>query len=176
MSIIIGLISGLFSGVLSSIIAQLILKTQKPRLNISDSIAKKAAEEGYEYRIKVVNRTHHYVKNMIIYAQLITNINSVDGTLLKVQPISLVHKDITFIEPYNKSDDSALYAIRLRLTDNLEKLWNEDDHTYLELKIYCENESNGSGKVFKKVYNKKSIAIIEGEFKTKRSMEIAPQR
>ena len=40
MSYIIGLISGIFFGVLSSIIAQIIFLRSKPKLTISDSIAK----------------------------------------------------------------------------------------------------------------------------------------
>lgn len=66
MSLIIGIISGIFSGVLSSIIAQIIFRMDKPKILISDKIAK---NEQNEYRIKVVNKSKKYAKNMMIYAQ-----------------------------------------------------------------------------------------------------------
>lgn len=172
MSFLIGMTSGLISGVISSIIASVIIKRNKPQILISDSIAKSQRDSNpSEYRIKVINKSKHYAKNVKVSAHLMTTTNAVGGELLVVQPIQIVYKDIDLIDPYCKTDDNARYAIRIRLDDKLEELW-DDDHTYLEIKIYCENETNGSGKVFRKVYYKKNHSIKFGKFDTKESMLI----
>lgn len=173
MSVIIGLISGLLSGIISSIIANIIFRKSKPKLIISDKIAKNVREKNCsEYRIKVVNLSKRYVKNLKFQARLITPGNGVGGIKLHITPIEIMYSNIEIMDPYNIADNDARYAIRIRLDENLELLWAEDNQTYLELQIYGENEFNGSGKVFRKVYNKKSHSIVLGEFETKESMVI----
>lgn len=173
MSFIIGIVSGLISGIISSIIANVLIKKNKPNLLISDKFSKsKNNSSNYEYKIKVINKSKEYLKNVKISAQLMTSINAVGGVLLSVKPVHIVYNDINLIDPYNKDDENARYAIRIRLDDNLEKIWDDDNHTYLEVKIYGENESNGSGKVFRQVYNKKKHSLVLGEFDSKESMMI----
>lgn len=172
MSVVVGLISGVISGIIASIIAQLIFRLNKPKIEISNDIAKCEKQDGtFEYRIKIVNKSKQYVKNMKVFAHLVTNHNAPDGNLLTVEPVHISRNDISFIEPFDEKDQNALYAIRLRIESELENLWGDDSITYLEIKIFCENEKNGCGKVFSNIYRTKK-SIIVGTFETKTSMTI----
>ena len=83
----------------------------------------------------------------------------------------IIREDIRFISPYNINDNENQYAVRFMLKENLRDVWDDDNHTSLEITVYCENESSGVGKVFKKIIYQKS-SIIMGKFKTGKSMEI----
>ena len=176
MSYIIGLISGIFSGVLSSIIAQIIFLRSKPKLTISDSISKsivtdhKTQKQHPEYKIKIINNSKYYVKSLKIYTRLIKTNNIEGGINLVIYPIKIVYSNIDIIDPYDSNDADARYAIKIRLVDNLEELWIDDTY-YLEIKIYCENAINNSGKVFIKEYRTKK-SIKEGSFKANKSLDI----
>lgn len=171
MNVLSGLISGLVSGILASLIAQLIIRATKPKINISNNISKQLVNGSHEYRFKVVNLSKSYAKNLIVSAQLITIINAPDGPLITTRPLPLTRKDIKFIAPYNKHDINSTYAVRFRLNCNLEEMWESDDYTSLEITIFCENEQNGCGKMFQRLYRKKDT-IVEGTFKTGKSIEI----
>lgn len=173
MDILIGMFSGIVSGVLSSIIASILLKKSKPKLIISSEIAKSIDDKGnYNYRVKIVNQSKSYVKIVSICAYLMTRTNAEGGSVLNSKPVKIINKNIGFIDPYNEEDTDSKYAIRIGLDCNLEKIWTEDQFTFLEIKICCENESNGSGKVFCKCYNKKNTSIIYGEFETHKNISV----
>lgn len=103
---------------------------------------------------------------------MITIENGNDGNILSSKPLPLVRKEISFIEPYNKNDKDAQYAIRLKINGDLEELWKEDEHSFLRVKIYCENEFNSSGKLFYKDYKKRRISISSGDFNFGKSLDI----
>ncbi len=168
-----GLISGLISGVISSIVAQLIFKIQKPKLEISDNILKETVNGVPEYRFKVVNNSKEYAKNIDIVVQWICVKKTPNGNLITTRPVSLARKDIKFINPYNKSDENNTYAVRYRFDCDLEKEWIENNS--LEVSIFCENEQNGCGKMFRKVYKNPSC-IIEGSFENGKSTRIVPSK
>ena len=87
--------------------------------------------------------------------------------------MKFVRKDFQFVAPYDPKDIEARYAVRLRFENDLEDLWKDPNHTALEISIYCENEMNGVGKVFRKVYSTKR-SILEGTYKTGKSTELIP--
>ncbi len=169
-----GLISGLISGVIASILCTLLSRSLKPKIVIADQIAKALENEKPVYRLKIVNRSMSYAKNIHITVQFIDRQNSSDrGIVVQTRPLKLVRKDFQFIEPYRRKDIEGRYAVRLKFADDIDALWEDPDHTSLEVSIYCENEVNGVGKVFKKVYPSKSY-IHTGSYETGKSTEIIP--
>lgn len=171
MSFIIGMVSGILSGIFASIIAQSIIHFFKPNITISEKISNENVDGKNQFRFKIVNNSKQYIKNLSVSAQLITKENAQDGTLITTKPLKLARNDVKFIAPYSKKDEMNLYAVRFRIDDDLLELWNNDQFTSLEVTVYCEKESNSSGKVFKKIYYKRN-SIVQGTFETGKSTKI----
>lgn len=167
-----GIIIGLLSGIVSSILSTMIIRFIRPRIIISDKIARAGSSEKPEYRLKFVNLSKSYAKNVRVTAQLINRQNAADGgTLITTRPLQFIRTDFGFIEPYNKADTENRYAVRLKFKDPLEELWDDPTYTSLEIAIYCENETSGVGKVFKKVYYSRSC-ISNGVYETGKSVNL----
>ena len=169
----INLLSGLFSGIISGIVASIILNNyywnQKPKLLISDKIAKNSKNE---YRIKIVNKSRFYVTNVFVQVQLVTITLGNGGNILNATNIEIPKPIIQIINPYSKKDTDAPYAIRLAVSKDLEEIWKDDAHTYLKLIIYCSNEHNNASKLYEKIYYKKENCIKFGEFEFGKSINI----
>ncbi len=61
--------SGIISGIVASIIMNAYLRSKKPKILISDRIAR---NDVGEYRIKLINKSKFYVTNMVVQARLIS--------------------------------------------------------------------------------------------------------
>lgn len=166
------IIIGLLSGIVSSILSTMIIRFIRPRIIISSKIARADTNEKPEYRVKVVNLSRSYAKNVHVTAQLINRQNLPDGGILvTTKPLHFIRTDFGFIEPYKKADIENRYAIRLRFKDPLEEIWCDPTYTSLEISVYCENETSGVGKVFKKVYYSKTC-ICNGVYETGKSVNL----
>lgn len=163
---------GVISGIIASIAFHFITYLSKPKIRISEQISKKKINGVYEYRFKIVNMSKYYVKNVKVFLEIIKRDNGDGGVILSSKPIHVIRKDVTFIEPHSKNDKDASYAVRYRIDGDLENLWAEDEQSYLRLRFYCENEFNGTGKLFTQNYSKKATTIKEGDFKFGDSCEI----
>lgn len=170
-SFLIGIISGVISGIIASFVVQLIIYLSKPNIIISDNIAKQNGPNGPEYRIKIVNKSKAYAKDLSVQVNIMSRENAINGNLLSAKPLPLVRKDISYIEPFDKKDEDTKYAIRVRINSDLENVWKDDKTNYVEIKVFCTNELTSAGKVFSKEYKKK-VLIKEGEFEAGQSMDI----
>ncbi len=164
---------GVVTGLIASIAFQTINYLSKPKIKISEEISKKEnpVTKETEYRFKIVNKSKHYVKNVKVFLEVVTRDNGSGGAILSTKPIHVLRRDVSFIEPFDKNDKEAPYAIRFRIDGDLDKIWVEDNKSYLRLRFYCESEFNGTGKLFTQDYSKKT-SIKEGEFKFGESCEI----
>ena len=167
--IICSIISGIISGVIASLLLNWYYWNKKPKLNISNCIAKNSKNE---YRLKIVNKSKFYVTNIFIQVQLVTISNGNGGTILNAINLDIPYKMLQIISPYNKKDENHTYAVRFVISRNLEEIWKDDKHTYLKLIIYCSNEHNNASKLYEKEYYKKDICIKYGEFKVGESIDI----
>ncbi|HIW82628.1 MAG TPA: hypothetical protein H9742_14100 [Candidatus Acetatifactor stercoripullorum] len=169
LDVLLSIISGIISGIIASILLNYYYWNKKPKLLISNQIAKNLKNE---YRIKIVNLSNFYVTNVFIQVHLVTVSNGDGGNILNVINLDIPYKTIQIIAPYDDKDVNASYAIRFVLPKNLETLWENDDHTYLKLVTYCSNEHNNSSKLYEKIYYKKSNSIKNGEFEFGKSINI----
>ena len=174
-TLVVGLVTGLLSGITASVLFAIMSRWFKPKILIADSIAKSYEGENAVYKVKFANLSRHYAKNVHITAQFIDRQNGHEenGIIVQTRPLKFVRKDFQFVAPYDPKDIEARYAVRLRFENDLEDLWKDPNHTALEISIYCENEMNGVGKVFRKVYSTKR-SILEGTYKTGKSTELIP--
>ena len=164
-------------GVLSSVIASLIflsfLTRVRPKLEISDKIAKgKSLTTGdIIYRIKVINKSRRPVINVKAQLHLITPIVIPGGMLLKSKEIPLKRSEVMYLEKFDPSDKQAKYAFRFTTYGNIENIWKDDRQSFLRFRIIATDSISGFTKVFVKNYHIKSL-IKEGEFEFGNSMKI----
>lgn len=163
------LVSGVISGIVASILINHYYWNKKPKLLISDHIAK---NEHNEYRIKIVNESNFYVTNVFVQVQLVTITVGNGGNILNTINVDIPKSSIKIIYPYDEKDVNSLYAVRLAISKNLEELWRDDDHTYLQLIIHCSNEHNNASKLYEKKFYKKSSCIKFGEFEYGKSIKV----
>ena len=173
LTLLVGLVTGLISGIIASVLFSMLSRCFKPKIVIADKIAKSFDGLTPVYKVKFVNHSRYYAKNVHITAQFIDrqNAHSDNGVIVQTRPLKFVRTDFRFVEPYNPSDKDARYAVRLKFLDDVEKCWTDPNHTALEISVYCENEMNGVGKVFKKVYQRPNV-IVEGIYDTGKSTKI----
>lgn len=169
LDIVSSIISGIISGIIASIIINWYYWNKKPNLKISDKIA---VNNDNEYNIKIINKSKFYVTNILIKLQLITISNGNGGSILNAYDLKFPSNKLYVINPYKKEDKDASYAIRFGISNDLEEIWKEDEHTYLKLIIYCSNEHNNASKLYEQIYHKKSQCIKNGNFKFGDSLEI----
>lgn len=150
-NILLSILSGVISGVIASVLLNHYYWNNKPKLFISNYISKNIKGE---YRIKIINKS-----------------NGNGGNILNVINLDIPYKTLQIIDPYDKDNLNAPYAIRFVIANNLEELWKEDKNTYLKLMIYCSNEHNNASKLYEHIYYKKTC-IKNGDFKFGDSFEI----
>lgn len=171
MTFINSILSGIISGFISSLLVYGFWQLQKPRLMISNEIAKN--DKG-EYRIKIINKSKKYIRNVIFRLQLVTNTNAANGYVFNTYNLELPYPEILMIGPYEKKSEKAEYAIRIVLPKDMEKYWIEDIYTHLKLIVHCSNELNTASRTYEQKFYKKSC-IKNGEFAWGDSMEITEE-
>ena len=138
MDIWVSIITGVISGVISSIIATCIIgvyyKSKKPRIIISNKIAKNDLDE---YRIKIVNKSPFYLSNVIVHARLITILNGMGGNVISVQNLDVPPAHIQLIDPYSTDKSNSSYAIWIGISKMLDTIWTDDSITSLKVTVYC---------------------------------------
>ena len=174
-TLVVGLTTGLLSGIIASVLFAVLSRCFKPKILIADNIAKSFEGEKAVYKVKFVNISRHYAKNVHITAQFIDRQHGHEenGIIVQTRPLKFVRTDFQFVAPYDPKDIEARYAVRLRFESDIETLWRDPDHTALEISIYCENEMNGVGKVFRKVYSS-SRSVLKGTYGTGKNAKIIP--
>ncbi len=166
--ILLSIMSGIISGIIATVLLNHYYWHITPKLEISNDISKN--EKG-EYRIKIINKSKFYVTNIFIQVQLVKISIGNGGNILNAINLDIPYKKLQIIDPYDKNNLNAPYAIRFVLPSNLEELWKEDTNTYLKLIIYCSNEHNNASKLYEHIYYKKTC-IKNGNFKFGESLEI----
>lgn len=143
---------------------------RQPKISISDVFA---VNDLGEYRVKIVNYSRFSLSNVSIKLQKVTQSIGTNGELRNTVNIPIENSIIDYIEKYSKRDECAKYAIRVGLVRDIESIWQEDQHTYLQLIVTCSDKTGNSKKVFIKKYHKKSLCIVKGEFRSGKSLDVA---
>jgi len=164
-------------GVLSSVIASLIflsfLTRIRPKLEISDQIAKgkSLTTEDIIYKIKVINKTRRPIINVKAQLHLVTPIVVPGGILLKSKEIPLKRSEVMYIEKFGPNDEQAKYAFRFTTYEKIEDIWKDDRQSFLRFRIIATDSISGFTKAFSKDYHTKNL-IKEGEFEFGNSIGI----
>jgi len=164
---------GVLSSLGASIIFLFFLTRIRPRLDISDQIAKTVTSNGETiYRIKIINKTRVPIMNIKAQLHIMTPTTVPSGIIYISQNIPLQRSELMELSKFDKKDKTASYAYRFRSYKSLDDLWGDDDHSYLRFRIQATHSVSGFSKVFRKDYFTKRNSVLDGEFDFGDSMKI----
>ena len=173
MEILLSFALGAAGSLIASAVFLAVIRNYRPNLIISPEIAKISEPSRTEYTIKILNKGKRSVINLKFELLIVTNKFVPDGTLSSTKKLKL-EKDYAFVLcPYSKKDRDAKYARRIYMTENLDKLWADDDQSFIVFRVYGHDELSGFAKLFEKEFRKKKVVIKEGEFHFGDSFEIS---
>ena len=156
--LLVSTIIGVLSGIIASLVFFHLLTRIRPKLQISDKIAKKKSSGTSEvaYKIKVINKTHHPIINVKAQLHLVTPVVVPGGILLKTREIPLKRNEILCIEKFDSNDEQAKYAFRFVTYENIDDIWKEDEKSFLRFRVIATDSFSGFTKVFVKDYQRLS--------------------
>ena len=163
-------------GVLSSFVASLMflyfLNMLRPKIIISEQIAKYYNMEDVEYQIKIINKTRRNIMNVQAHLFLITPTEISGGIIEKNDEIQLRTKTLTDMAKYNDKDETANNVFRFICEENIEEDLNENKNSFLRFKISATDSLSGCTSAFSKDYKTIEKSIKEGEFEYGKSLKI----
>lgn len=160
------LIMGVLSGIVSSIIIYLLVFNIKPKIKISDNIAKTTKEEVTIYKIKIVNCTKFAIFNLNYSLCYCTEYPDKLIDMIEIPPSK---KSLLYIPPFMKNDLNDKHAVRISYKIDTEK-YPLTDNTYFCFTISATHGfSNTSLCLEKNYYNSD---IIDGNFETGNSLKV----
>lgn len=168
MTVFFAIITGVVSGLISSIIIFVFWQLQKPKIEISKVISRNS---NGEFRVKIVNKTRHYVSDISVQLQVVRRTNGHNGYVNNIYNLDMPYSEILFINPRKDVKKSTDHAIRFVLPADLETHWTDDKEISLKLIVHCFNEFKTASKTFEQCYYRKEC-IKDGEFVCGDSMEI----
>ena len=168
-SSIIAIFVGIFSSLIASVFFYLLLYRTRPKIEISDKIAK--TPSGKSYVIKVINKSKRDAIDIKAELLLMKSVNVSNGIIWRRKKIPLNREYLFVLNKFSNNDQETNYAFRFTTNEDIEKLWN-DENQYLFFQVYAKDELSGFGKVFSKKYYRKNSAIKKGRFKLGDTFEI----
>lgn len=172
MEILIGVITGIASAALFHIM----LRRLKPKIMISDKIVReKVIKNGntiVEYRIKIVNCRPRSIVNIKTFVNIVRLEDDTDGIVYFHGKLPSFDDDLPYIAPYRKNDCGSQYAVWPRLPSELEDKWGKNNNNQLIVRIYCMDSFSGADAMFSQTYG--TDAIVDGQFKTGKSLDVVP--
>lgn len=161
------LIIGIISGIVSSVIIYLLVFQVKPKIKISENIARYTNENGDNiYKIKVINKSFFAVFNL-----------SYSLHYCHRQPDGIIH--IIEIEPLKSSlfyisqkcffDKDNKHAVRISYNIDKDK-YPLDENSYLKFTIIATHSFTNTTSYKEATYNRDDI--IDGMFETGDSMKV----
>jgi hypothetical protein len=169
MNVLLSLSIGVLSSIAASLIFLLSVSRVRPRIVISDKIARTVEADGKTaYIIKIINKSKRPAVNIRADLFLVTPKTIPGGMMLDSKEIPLRRTDPLAFYKYETKEEmkcaEGKYAFLFCTNTDLEAAWGNDSHTYLRFRIYCIDSLTGFGKLFTKIYYKPSIDIVNGEF------------
>ncbi len=170
---LVAVIIGILSSLVASLMFLLFLTRVRPKIIISDRIAKGKSSTGETvYRIKIINKTHRSIINVKAQLHLMIPTVTPGGIIMKSKEIPLKRSEIMEISKFDLKDEMAGYAFRFLTYENIEDLWKDDTHSFLRFRIFATDSLSGFCKGFCKYYHTKRNSIKGGDFEFGNSLEI----
>jgi hypothetical protein len=166
------LIIGALGSLIASLVIVFFMYHQRPKMVISDKIAKTSYGEDTIYSIKVVNigsRDAVSIKTelLIMEPQVVEG-----GVTYNILEIPLIRNEIFQIRPLSTSGDRPTGVFEFITNVDIEAEWENRSNSYLLFRLIAQDSLSGFSQVFRAEYYSKN-AIISGRFGTGRNMNIS---
>lgn len=192
LSVITGVCSAIVTGLISSAMFWYWLYRKKPKILISQNIAKFPYDGDELYAIKIVNKTSDDLINVKFELLVATTIGTSSTTdradrihiipKIKLEEIQIGRnnpiREMMIIEKFSRDDHEAKYAQQIVTKINIEDLCH-DNNQFLSFRIIATHASSGFSKNFERRYDHPlngrdptNTIIKSGMFVSGESMEI----
>lgn len=152
MDFISSLIIGIVSGVAASyFFLMFFLKKKRPIISISNYISKQEVNNENSYLFKFVNMTDSEIFDIHIELTFYKPIGDYNGGNLQGKDISLKDNFLSYMPCNSNNNPHNLHAVRIRTTDDLSTMW-QNDGSFIRLSIIAKHSISGFNKVFVKDY------------------------
>lgn len=163
---------GVLSSVVSSFVFLFLMFMMRPKLIISELIAKTVIDGRTAFVIKIVNPSWWRLYD--IHAELvhIKLENASGGQNVHLKRMRLVNCHLWSINSVHswRADINAEYAALYVCLEDLEVLWTND--TMIEFRIIAKYSFSGFSRVMRRRFYRSQSSIREGAFKFGNSLEI----
>lgn len=182
------LLYGIVSGVVAAIVFYYIMMSIKPKIEISDKIAKEKilddkgnhiynenGELAYEYVIKIINYSKANVEDLSYQLFIMEDWFSGNGKMFEARDLDFKKpNNMKLLVGLNEKDHTSNNNCRqIVIKGNLENDWDKNKE-WLEFLVVSYHSKSGSRKVHKAKYTDRRLHIQEGYFETGHSMKIIP--
>lgn len=164
------------TGVLSSLVASLIflmlLFALRPRISISECIARTNHDGRKVYVVKIVNRTWWRLYDIHAEFAHLKFENVTGGQNVYSKPLTMLKSHIWSMNSLFKlrPDPNAEFAILFVCLDDVDALWT--DGSLFEFRVMAKHSFSGFSKIHKRRYYKAATSVRSGSFKFGNSLEI----
>lgn len=167
------IVTGVVGSFIASALFLLSLALLKPKLRVSDQLAKHVNENGnLVYTVKIINLSRTRAVDVEVEGIHVTKKPHNHGALLKATELNFVRARLFKLWGHRKDDKDAKYAWRVSITDDLSALWGSDHHKSIQVLVKARHPWSGFTTWVIKTYYNDKVTIKEGEFEVGNSMEI----
>jgi hypothetical protein len=166
------IVVGLLSGVVSSFAFLALLFSMRPKVAISDLIARTIYDGQKAFVIKIINRTWWRLYDIQAELAHLKFENVTGGQNVYSKPLDLKKNHIWAVNSRHawRSDVNAEYAVLFVCLSDLDTLWTSD--SMLEFRVMARHSFSGFSSLMKRRFYRAQSSIREGAFKFGNSLEI----
>lgn len=167
------LATGVGASFVASVVFWLALFRVRPKIVISDKIAKGLTDDGdTAYRIKIVNKSRRSAVDLHVAVYRDTYRNVPDGQVHRLKPLKIRSTPGYMLHGYRCRDAESRYALRLRIDEDVDQVWTDDSIQSLVVRIYARDSMSGAYRHFEHAYTQRTC-ITPGSFHKGDSFEVS---
>jgi hypothetical protein len=176
MSLIRQLLFSLLTSAISSVLFIFTMNRLRPKLELSNKIAKTIYRDKTIYAFKVVNKGRRDAIMIKADLLIIEPITIEGGVGYNVIEVGLVRNELFLLKPIRKTRHRFGAVFEFITTEELEEWEQQYENSYMLFRVTAHDALSGFSKVFTAEYYSPSESIVEGRFAKGGSMNIGPHQ
>lgn len=173
MNLILPLFLGVLGSVIASVIFLLVLRNFRPKIEISEHIAKWEKDGTSGYSVKILNKGSRNIIDLRYEIFLVTKESIPGGELLTTRSLALKNYSGFILSKYERKSTEGSFARRIVILDDVDFLWDDDSSQYVIFRVFSHDEVSGLGKLYQREFRTKRNSIKDGQFHFGDSFEVS---
>lgn len=174
-NVINGLVTGFISALCASGVFVYIMYSQRPKLVLSNKVAKTSHEDKTYYTFKVINAGKRDAVSVSAELFLIQPHPVEGGTGYNIIEIPLVRNKLFHLRPLSKVGAKFGGVFEFITISDLEDDWRKYTGSYLLFRVFAQDSLSLFSQVYDSEFEDMEKDIIVGRFAKGASMKISPQ-